>query len=363
MKDTEKLKALILCAGKGTRLQPLTHTLPKPLIPVANKPILTRIIDKISELGIRHIGIVVSQENGVAIQDSIGDGSRWNVTITYILQAKAHGIAHAIMVSRGYLGKANFLLYLGDNLIQDSLQGMLDDFLRRRPEASILLKEIAEPQHFGVAELDAQGKVINIEEKPARPRSPYAIPGIYLFTPHLHAAIDRIRPSARGEMEITDSIQELINMGHTIHSQIHTGWWLDTGKKEDLLKANRLLLQNIQPQMKGILEGDTNVQGSLECGNDSILRASYIKGPVSIAAGCHIVNSRIGPHVSLGDGCRVQGCSIANSIILGGCRLSLVHSMKDSVLGRGVTIRGGHAGEQVAEFFLGDDSVVDLRGR
>lgn len=235
------MKALVLCAGRGTRLRPLTDTIPKPLLPVAGKPILFYVLEQIREAGITDIGIVIAPDSGRAIKEAVGDGSRWGALITPVVQPRPLGLAHAVATARSFLADSPFLLFLGDNLIADGISRFVRQFRSEAADALVLLKAVDEPSRFGIAELDSMGKVIRVAEKPAAPRSNLALIGAYLFTPEIHNAIARITPSPRGELEITDAIQELIDSGRPVSSHILKGWWLDIATKSDLQRANRLL--------------------------------------------------------------------------------------------------------------------------
>jgi glucose-1-phosphate thymidylyltransferase len=354
------MKGLVLCGGRGTRLRPVTYTIAKHLLPVANKPILFYVLEQIREAGINDIGIVVSPETGDEIKEAVGDGSRWDSHITYINQTEPLGLAHAVKTARDFLGDARFLLFLGDNLIEGGVSDFVKRFQSEAPEALILLKEVADPKAFGVAELDPSGRVLRLVEKPKEPKSNLALVGAYLFTPQIHQAIDRIKPSARGELEITDAIQKLLEIGRQVRSYILKGWWLDTGSKDDLLAANRMVLDRwLKRDIKGSFDSSSRAVGlvSIEPGTEVV--SSTIRGPASVAGNCRIKNSVVGPFASVGADTVIENSSVENSIILENCRIYGVKGLANSLIGRGVTVKGEGKPAAVS-LFLSDDARVEL---
>ncbi len=359
MQKSAQLKALILCAGKGTRLQPITYSRPKHLIPVANKPILHHSIEQLVHLGIRDIGIVVSPQNHDAFFESLGEGSLWNAYFTYIEQPETLGIAHAVKLSREFLGESDFMLYLGDNMIQGNLDEFIKKFQESPTDACILLKEVDNPRRFGVAQLDKKGNVIKLVEKPNEPLGNHAVLGIYLFSQQIHKAIDKIKPSWRGELEITDAIQELIRAGKKVRSQVHHGWWLDTGTREDVLKANALILGNIIHSIAITPDDNTHIGGDVEISGGTQLDRCQINGPVSIGRNCLLSRANIGPDVSIGNGCRLEECILKNCVIMQDCRLQGIN-LKDSILGNRVTLVAGEGCRQEHSAILSDDSTLEM---
>lgn len=355
------MKALILAGGRGTRLKPITNTLAKQLLPVANKPILFYVLDQVIESGITDIGIIVSPETGNAIEEAIADGPEWTAEITYISQPEPLGLAHAVKTAQDFLGDSPFLMFLGDNLIQGGVKAFVDEFNRRGPDALVLLKEVADPRFFGVAELDASGKVMRLVEKPKEPKSNLALVGAYLFTPEIHKAIAQIKPSWRGELEITDAIQKLFDMGKTVQSHILKGWWLDTGKKDDLLEANRVVLDDLlKPSIKGEVDSKSQVAGRVEIREGAKVENSTVRGPVSIAQGCHIRNSFIGPFTSIGARTVIEDSSIEHSVILESSRIYRIERLADSVIGRGVELNKADERFRAIKLFVGDDARIEL---
>lgn len=355
------MKALILCGGSGTRLMPLTRTTPKQLLSVANKPILFYLLEQVREIGIGEIGIVVSPGTGSRIKEAVGDGSRWGACITYIDQPEPLGLAHAVMMAQGFLGDACFLMLLGDNLIDCAVGELVDRFNSDKADALITLKEVTDPRQFGVAEVNDKGEVICLVEKPKEIKSRLAIAGGYIFTPEIHQAIAGIKPSFRGELEITDALQKLIEMGKKVTSYALQGWWFDIGTREGLLKANSTVLDTcLKTDIKGSLDAKSQALGRVAVKQGTRVVGSTIRGPVSIGEGCRIKSSLIGPFVSIGDGVVVEGSTIEHSIILEGCRIYKTRLICNSVVGRNtkVTTKGSTSG--VIELFAGDDDRLEL---
>ena len=355
------MKALILAGGKGTRLKPLTNTIAKQLLPVANKPILFYVLDQTKETGITDIGIIVSPETSSHIREAVGNGSRWDVQITYILQPEPLGLAHAVKTAQEFLGNSPFLMFLGDNLIQGGISCFVEQFNTSSPDALILLKAVKETHLFGIADLDEAGKVCHIEEKPKHPRSNLAVIGVYIFSPAVHEAIEHIKPSWRGELEITDTIQRLIDTGKSVQSYILDGWWLDTGKKGDLLEANRLVLDDyLKRDIKGDIDVASQIVGRVEIRQGTKVGNSTIRGPASIAEECQIKNSLIGPFTSIGKGTVIENSSVEHSVVLESCHILNIERLADSIIGKGTEVVKREQGFKALRLFLGDDAKVEL---
>ena len=354
------MKALVLCGGKGVRLKPLTNTLAKSLVPIANKPILFYVLDQITACGVTDIGVVISPETGDSIKEALDDGSLWHVKITYILQPEPLGLAHAVKTARHFLGDSPFLMFLGDTLIEGDIKGFVDDFNQHSSDSLILLKEVPDPRPFGVVELEASGKVIRLEEKPKEPRSNLAIVGVYLLTPEIYKAIDRITPSRRVELEITDAIQNLLDCGKVVRSRILKGWWLDVGKKNTLLEANRIVLDRyVRRNVQADVDADSRIVGRVVIEKGTTIAESTIRGPVVIAGGCQIRNSSIGPFTCIASGTVVEYSSISHSIILENCLISRIEHLEDSIVGRRAQVnRQGDV--KITRLFVGDDAKIEL---
>ncbi len=354
------MKALILSGGKGTRLRPLTYSGAKQLVPVANRPILFYCIDNVIHAGIKDIGIIISPETGDEIKESVGDGKRWNAKITYILQDAPAGLAHAVKTADRFLKKSPFVMYLGDNLIGRDIKKFVEDFSRRKSDALILLKEVENPKQFGVAEVTKNGHIVRLVEKPDDPPSNLALVGVYIFSPQIHSAIARISPSKRGELEITDAIQELIFMGKKVRSFVLDDWWLDTGKKDDLLTANAIVLDEWgKKDVAGTIDKESNILGRVKVDKTSLIKGSTIRGPVVIGEHTVIENSFIGPHTSIGDNVRIMNSCIEHSVIMSGSEVLNIERMEESLIGRRVRVVRNDR-HRVLRLMLGDDSSMEV---
>ncbi len=355
------MKALILCGGKGTKLKPITNTIAKQLLPVANKPILFYVLDQIREAGLTEIGIIISAETGHWIKEAVDEGLAWNVDITYILQPEPLGLAHAVKTAQDFLDDSPFLMFLGDNLIEGGIKSFVEEFNSFHPDALVLLKEVPDPRLFGVAELDASGKVMHLVEKPKEPKSNLALAGIYLFTPEIYQAISQIEPSWRGELEITDAIQKLLEAGKEVRSHILQGWWLDTGKKDNLIEANRVVLDDyLKRDIMGEVDSQSQIVGRVEVRRGTKVESSIIRGPASIAEDCRISNSFIGPFTSIGAGTIIENSSIEHSVILEKCSILKIERLADSLIGKGTEVVKQEQNFRALRLFIGDDARVEL---
>jgi glucose-1-phosphate thymidylyltransferase len=361
----ETLKGLILSGGKGTRLRPITHTSAKQLVPVANKPVLFYGIEAMAEAGIKQVGIIIAPETGPEIEEVAGDGSRFGVRITYILQDEPAGLAHAVLTAESFLGASPFVMYLGDNLLQGGISDLVAAFREHEPDALILLTPVPDPQNYGVAELAAApagkvGPVVRLVEKPTEPTTDLALVGVYMFTSQIHDAARAIEPSARGELEITDAIQHLVDGGMRVEPHIVRGWWKDTGRLEDMLEANRLILDNLVERLDGELI-DSRVDGRVVIEPGARLERTTVRGPAIIGAGARLSDCYVGPYTAIGERCEITGSEVEHSILLAGCVVShLDGRMESSLLGRNVTVRRGERQPRAYRFMVGDNSDISI---
>jgi glucose-1-phosphate thymidylyltransferase len=354
------MKGLILSGGKGTRLRPLTYTSAKQLVPVANKPVLFYGIEALAAAGIRDIGMVVG-DTQAEIRAAVGDGSRWNVRITYIEQDAPRGLAHAVLISEAFIGNESFVMYLGDNLLNKGITEFVEEFVREAPAAQILLTHVPDPQMFGVAELK-DGRVVRLVEKPAQPKSDLALVGVYMFSPAVFDSVKRIRPSFRNELEITDAIQDLIDHGLEVRPHLVDGWWKDTGKLEDMLEANRLILDTIDRRIEGTVDAESRIEGKVIIEAGATIERSVVRGPVVIGPDARIVHAYVGPFTSIGKCVEIRDSEIEHSIVLEGCATSdLTTRIEDSLIGRNVRIYRLPLKPSAYRFMLGDNSEVGIR--
>jgi glucose-1-phosphate thymidylyltransferase len=354
------MKGLILSGGKGTRLRPLTYTSAKQLVPVANKPVLFYGIEALVAAGIKDIGIVVG-DTQAEIRAAVGDGSKWGARVTYIEQDAPRGLAHAVLISEGFIGHDPFVMYLGDNLLNRGITEFVEQFVKEGPAAQILLTPVPDPQMFGVAELK-DDKVVRLVEKPKEPKSNLALVGVYMFGPEIFTSAKQIKPSFRNELEITDAIQNLIDRGLRVTPHLVSGWWKDTGKLEDMLEANRLILETLTVRVEGAVDGDSRVEGTVVIEAGATVENSVIRGPAIIGPGARIRNAYVGPFTSIGPDVEVRDSEIEHSIVLEG---ALIHDLDtrvcDSLIGRGVKIHRLPLKPTAHRFMLGDNSEVWIR--
>lgn len=356
------MKALITAGGKGTRLRPITHTSNKHLIPLANKPMLFYAIEAVASAGITEVGIVVNPDTQDEIRKALGQGKSWGVNLTFILQEAPLGLAHVVKVSQEFIGMDPFVFYLGDNVIIESIERFIDHFQKNNMNCQLVLAQVKDPERFGVPEL-RQGKIVSVEEKPSRPKSPFAVTGIYIYDYHIFEAVHGIRPSARGELEISDAHQYLIDHGYEVGYSEITGWWKDTGKPEDLLEANRLILDRIiQPiEYEGRVDSSSDIAGKVIVEKGAQIIRSQVRGPVIIGENTVIENSYIGPFTSIHHGCEIRNSEVEYSIVLEDCHIIDVHTrIERSLLGREVEIVKCSSKPLTQKFVVGDQSRIEL---
>jgi glucose-1-phosphate thymidylyltransferase len=366
------MKGLILAGGAGTRLRPITHTSAKQLVPIANKPIIFYGIEQLAAAGIKDIGIVTG-DTGSEIRAAVGDGSQFGVEVTYIEQDAPRGLAHCVLIARDFLGEDDFVVYLGDNMLQDDLRTFVDRFHAARdrqpelgeeagatPEAQILLAHVDDPRNFGVVELDVRGEIVRLIEKPAVPPSDLALVGVYLFSAAIHEAVRSIEPSARGELEITDAIQRLLDEGYSVRHEILQGWWIDTGKKDPLLHCNRLVLDTIEHRVDGHVDDQSRVERRVIVEEGAELIRSVVRGPAIIGARTRLVDTYVGPYTSIAADCELIDTEIEHSVVLERSRIQGVHRIQDSLLGREVEVERSGVRPRATRLVLGDHSRADL---
>lgn len=356
----EPLKGLILSGGAGTRLRPITHTSAKQLVPVANKPVLFYGIEALVDAGVTQIGIIIAPETGGEIREAAGDGSRFGAEITYIVQDKPAGLAHAVLTAEEFIGASPFVMYLGDNLLRDGLRGLVSTFTSDEPEALILLTPVEEPEHYGVAELDGE-RIVRLIEKPKDPPSNLALVGVYLFSSSIFEAARSLEPSWRGELEITEAIQKLIDDDRKVQSEVVSGWWKDTGQLADMLEANRLVLEELQTRLEGEVDEDSRVEGRVVLEPGAKLIRSVVRGPAVIGAGACIEDAYIGPYTSIGDDVHVRRSEVEHSIVLSGSVVEdLGTRMEASLLGRNVKLTRSDGMPKTLRLLVGDSSEIEI---
>ena len=356
----EPLKGLILSGGAGTRLRPITHTSAKQLVPVANKPVLFYGIEALVDAGVEEIGIIIAPETGGEIREAVGDGSAFGAKITYIVQDKPAGLAHAVLTAEEFIGDSPFVMYLGDNLLADGLRGLVSTFQEDEPDALILLTPVDDPSSYGVAELDGE-KVVRLVEKPKDPPSNLALVGVYLFASPIFEAARALEPSWRGELEITEAIDRLIDDGRKVRSEVVSGWWKDTGQLADMLEANRLVLEEIEGRVEGEVDEGSRVEGRVVVEKGATLKGSVVRGPAVIGAGACIEDAYIGPYTSIGDGVHVRRSEVEHSIVLAGSVVEdLGTRMEASLLGRNVKLTRSQGMPKTLRMLVGDNSEIEI---
>ena len=353
------MKALVPAGGEGTRLRPITHTSAKQLVPVANKPILFYALEDLAAAGIVDVGLIVG-DTAEEIRAAVEDGSRWGLRVTYLRQEAPLGLAHCVLMARDFLGDDDFIMYLGDNLLGEGVAEFVETFAAERAAARILLAHVPDPQRYGVAELDGEGRVVRLVEKPPSPPSDLALVGVYLFDKRIHDAVQAIRPSWRHELEITDAIQWLIDSGQPVHSQVVSGFWKDTGQLEALLEGNRLVLESIEPCVEGKVDDASRLVGRVVVQPGAEIIRSAIRGPAIIGEGTRVEDSFIGPFTSIYYGCEVIRSEIEHSVVLAQSRILDMARIEDSLIGKQVEVIRSRSLPHAHRLMLGDHSRLDL---
>jgi glucose-1-phosphate thymidylyltransferase len=356
----EALKGLILSGGAGTRLRPITHTSAKQLVPVANKPVLFYGIEALVEAGITDIGVIIAPETGDEIRQAAGDGSGFGARMTYIEQEAPLGLAHALLTAEEYLGQSPFVMYLGDNLLRNGITELVEVFRGSEPDALILLTHVDDPSSYGVAELNGE-RVVRLVEKPKDPPSDLALVGVYMFTPAIFEAARSIEPSGRGELEITDAIDSLIESDRRVEPHIVKGWWKDTGKLEDMLEANRLVLEDIQPRIDGELDSESRVEGRVAIEKGATLERTVVRGPAIIGEGTRLTDAYIGPYTAIDRDVVIIGSEVEHSIVLAGSKIQNLHArMEASLLGKNVSLSRSEGMPKTLRFLVGDNADISI---
>ncbi|MEU3527323.1 glucose-1-phosphate thymidylyltransferase [Streptomyces sp. NPDC038707] len=353
------MKALVLAGGTGSRLRPFTHTSAKQLLPLANRPVVHYALQAIAEAGIEEVGVVVGR-HGDEVRRAIGDGSAFGLSIAYLHQPRPLGLAHAVAVARAFLGDDDFLLYLGDNHLEDGVAGFVRRAAAHRDAARLLLTPVPDPTAFGVAEVDGDGVVRRLEEKPERPRSDLALVGVYVFTPAVHEAVRAIHPSGRGELEITHAVQWMIDRGLPVRAETTTRPWRDTGSVEDLLEANRHVLDRVEGRVDGKVDPDSVLVGRVRIADGAVVRGSRIVGPVVVGAGAVINNSSVGPYTAIAEDCRIEDSAIEFSVLLQGACVEGAARIERSLIGREAVVTAAPRPPRAHRLVLGDHSKVQL---
>jgi glucose-1-phosphate thymidylyltransferase len=353
------MKALVLAGGSGSRLRPITHTSAKQLLPVANKPVLFYGLEAIRDAGITDVGIVVG-DTAPAIEAAVGDGGAFGIKVTYIRQDAPRGLAHAVLIAGDFLGGDDFVMYLGDNFIVGGIASVVDEFRAGRPDAQIMLTKVADPRQFGVAELDDAGQVVGLVEKPRQPKSDLALVGVYIFTAAVHEAVAQLEPSWRGELEITEAIQWLIDAGRKVASTVITGYWKDTGNVADMLEVNRMVLESVEPGRLGTVDAASELIGRVLVEDGAEVSGSRIVGPVIVGAGSRVSGSYIGPFTSVAPGCVIADSEIEYSIVLRGASIRGVRRIEASLIGHEVEVTPAPAVPRAHRLILGDHSKVQI---
>ncbi|CAL9618955.1 UTP--glucose-1-phosphate uridylyltransferase [Streptomyces sp. enrichment culture] len=353
------MKALVLSGGSGTRLRPFSYSMPKQLIPIANKPVLEHVLEDVAGLGVTEVGIIVGSW-APQIAEAIGDGSRLGVRVTYIPQEQPLGLAHCVTLAKPFLGDDDFVMYLGDNMLPEGTADIAEEFRSDRPAAQIVVHKVADPRAFGVAELDTEGRVTRLVEKPQEPKSDLALIGVYFFTPEIHRAVASIMPSARGELEITDAIQWLLDDGAEIRASEYRGYWKDTGRADDVLECNRHLLASLRPAHLGESDAASELIGQVRIEAGARVVRSRIEGPAVVGAGSVVEDSHIGPDTAIGQGCTLRDTRIRDSIVLDGATISQVPGIHGSLIGRNASVGAGADVDTYHRLVVGDHTRIEV---